>query len=93
MYIDSEWFNVDWCNVEVYVEIEEFKGHREPGMEVGEQLDVWVEISDVLFGLWKLDLAKSPVPGALDVPCESSLPVSDERGPRERFIVCVDVAV
>ena len=91
--VDVEGFNVDWREVELDLEIEEFKAHHEPGVEVGVKLNVGIELERVNFRLRKLNLAESPVPCALDVPCESGFPVSDEGGPRDGFFAWVDAVV
>ena len=91
--IEWEGPNVEWCEIEVNAEVEEFKGHHEPCIEVGVKWEMGVELSDVLSSLWKLVFAESPVPSALDVPCKAGLPFSDEGGPREGFLAWVDVFV
>lgn len=91
--IDWEGLNVERYEIEVNAEVEEFKGHHEPCIEVALKLDVGVELLNVLSSLWKLVFAESPVPTALDVPCKAGLPFSYEGGPSEGFCAWVDVFV
>ncbi len=93
MHVELEGPYVEGCEIEVDAEIEEFKGHHEPCMEVAVKIEVGVELFYELTTLRKLVLADSPVRSALNVPCKPGLPVSDECGPRDGFLAWVDVAV
>jgi hypothetical protein len=87
--VDGEGLNVKWGDVEVDIKIEPLEGHREPSVEVGVKLNVWIELASINVSIGEIDSTKAPVPGALDVPFEAGFPVSDEGGPGEGIIVLV----
>lgn len=89
MNVNVKGLNIKWCDTEVDIKIEPLEGHREPSVEVGVKLDVWIELASINVSIREIDSTEAPVPGALNVPFEAGFPVSDEGGPGEGFVVLV----